>query len=46
MRKYTARRTGTRTSRMLTKLNKSNTSGDQAIYTYDLVKPIKKRRLK
>ena len=35
MRKHTARRTGTRTSGMFTKLNKANTSGDQALYTDD-----------
>ena len=40
MRKHTARRTGTRTSGMFTKLNKANTSRDQALYTDDLIKAI------
>ena len=40
IRNHTTRRAGTRTSGMFTKLYKANTSGDQAIYTYDLVKPI------
>ena len=47
MRKHTARRTGTRTSGMFTKLNKANTSGDQALYTDNLITSImKKQRLK
>ena len=46
MRKHTIRRTETGTPGMFTKLNKSNTSYDQAIYADDLVKPIKKRRIK
>ena len=40
MRKHTARRTGTRISGIFTKLNKANTSGNQALYTDDLIKPI------
>ena len=43
MRKHTARRTGTRTSGMFTKLNKANTSGDQALYTDNLITPIMKK---
>ena len=43
MRKHTARRTGTWTSGIFTKLNKANTSGDQALYTDDLIKPIMKK---
>ena len=40
MRKYTARRSGIRKSGRFTNLNKSNISGDEAIYTDDLAKPI------
>ena len=40
MRNNTVRRAGTRTSEMFTKLNKSNTSRNETIYTYDVVKLI------
>ena len=40
MKKHASRRTETRTSGMFTKLNKANISGDQALYTDDLIKPI------
>ena len=44
MRKDNARRSRTKTSRIFTKLNKANTSGDQTIYTDDLIKPILKTK--
>lgn len=40
VRKNIARRARTRKSGMFTQLNKSSTSGDQAMYTDDLVNPI------
>ena len=44
MRKHNARRSGTKTSGIFAKLNKVNTSGDQTIYTDDLIKSILKTK--